>query len=262
MSFSTVFLFAQPAFMIKKFTAGVLFFLLTSGLPLYGQIGFTNKEEAKNQYVEGKKHGWWIEYLDSNSLLVGKDTAVYYGLVVYDKGQKTEIARYYTIKGDRLQTETSYLNNKRNGVNKIYFPDTLALKAEINYKDDFIEGEGINYYRNGKPKLRGYYKKGKLHGVERSYYHDGGLRNEIPYINGIREGMAIEYFENGKPSGKTPYMLDKIEGEALKYFESGALQAVFTYVSSQKHGLTKNYFETGNLQIEIPFCGRKGRRHF
>jgi antitoxin component YwqK of YwqJK toxin-antitoxin module len=76
--------------------------------------GFTNKAEAKNQMVKGKKEGKWVEYdSDSHSIDFGgynrrlKDTgrnSLYYRLIIYKTGVPYGIVRDY-LKNGRLYLE-------------------------------------------------------------------------------------------------------------------------------------------------------------
>ncbi|WP_172623222.1 hypothetical protein [Flavisolibacter ginsenosidimutans] len=112
----------------------LLFILTTNAFVGICQERFTRKEEATNSYVDSLPEGKWIEYLDSSSAPIAKEKAVYYGLMVYHKGKKDGMVRYYSVAGDRLQTETPFLNGLRNGVSRTYYSDTILLKGLFPYQ--------------------------------------------------------------------------------------------------------------------------------
>jgi len=75
--------------------------------------GFTNKAEAKNKMVNGKKEGKWVDQLKE-----GGDTALpIYRLAVYKSGKLNGIARYYYANGTEYEEE-AYTNGTRMGVLK------------------------------------------------------------------------------------------------------------------------------------------------
>jgi hypothetical protein len=50
----------------------------------YDGNGFTNKAEAQNEFVNGKKEGKWIEYVDSVGHITGETNSHYYALIIYN----------------------------------------------------------------------------------------------------------------------------------------------------------------------------------
>jgi antitoxin component YwqK of YwqJK toxin-antitoxin module len=155
-----------------KFLLGILFlsFTICAFAQDYPDNGFTNKAEAKNLKIHGKKEGKWCEYYNSSGKII-KDsaTAVCYYLTVYKAGEPIGIARNYSIGGELLD-EASYLNGIRNGLTKEY----LAGKLEMVLP----------------------FTDGKINGVKKGYYPNGKIRFEITYVDGI-ESATKDYDQNG-----------------------------------------------------------------
>ncbi len=54
------------------------------------------------------------------------------------------------------------------------------------------EGEWVYYHENSDIVMnREYYKNGKLHGTQTTYYPDGKKTEEIQYVHGKKEGPNI-----------------------------------------------------------------------
>src|ERR1035438_7342943 len=86
-------------------------------------LGFTNKAEAENKMVNGLKEGKWLEYYygDGGEQVITTDTnADYYNLAIYKRGKRYGISRGYYGKSRILFCETSYINGKKNGIEKTY----------------------------------------------------------------------------------------------------------------------------------------------
>ncbi|MGP8215607.1 MAG: hypothetical protein ACLQQ4_08600 [Bacteroidia bacterium] len=79
--------------------------------------GFTNKAEAKNLVINGKKEGKWLEYikriqLDNIDVTNDTNLAGHYKLTIYRAGKPFGIMRQYYMSG-KLMSETKYTNEKK-----------------------------------------------------------------------------------------------------------------------------------------------------
>jgi len=199
----------------------------------FGQAdsGFTNKAEAKNLMVNGKKEGKWVEYLDDDkngdSLIPANSiNAPFYRLTVYKKGKQFGIVRtYYT--GEVIMQEAHYINGKKNGVESNY--DLGILMNEIPYKNDQIDG------------------------VVRYYYGGRVVSKETPYKNGKIDGVEMEYDSQGELVQETPYSNDSLNGVVRNYYSQGKLRYEKTYIHGKEVGFEKWYWENGNLRLEISY---------
>ena len=147
-----------------------LFFSLTA----FGQSdsGYTNKAEAKNLIVNGKKEGKWIKYFSEyNEALTDSTSATFYSLVIYKGGELYGKGRNYYMNG-QLNREVSYKNGKLDGLVKVYV------------KSGIIKGQMT-------------FAKGVLNGPAKEYYDDGKVKATVVYTNGVK-GVIRNYDENGK----------------------------------------------------------------
>jgi len=189
--------------------------------------GFTNKAEAKNQMVNGKKEGKWCEYWDSSFNSTIDTNSPYYRLLFYENGKITGIARSYYKEGT-LRSRVTYMNGER-------------------------YGEGIIYDKNGKLSSKVLYNNGKVNGVEKDYYPSGALKSERHFINDSLNGITKDYYENGKLKEETPYNKKKRDGIKSDFYESGSIESVWPYMNDSLNGLQKNYYQNGIRKSEMTY---------
>jgi len=83
------------------------------------------------------------------------------------------------------------------------------------------------------------FRNGVRHGLTKTYYPSGKLRQTFWYENGLREDTAVWYYEDGKVFRKTPYRNDTINGTQIQYYKSGRVRAKLEF----EKGLRKPYLE-------------------
>ena len=161
--------------------------------PESSDSGFTNKTEAKNQFVNKLKEGKWIEYVDIGGFIADtsffKDSSsLNYMLTIYHEGKPTGIRRLYYNTGT-IWIECYYINGMGNGVTKKY----------DSYGRLFLETPYVNDSANG---------------VQKRYYPNGKIFYEIPYKNNVG-GVPQYYKDDGTPMPKGTYSVDE-NGNEIK----------------------------------------------
>ncbi len=121
-------------------------------------------------------------------------------------------------------------NENKSTQNQISSKDSVV---ELNLETEMVapmneEGLNIDYYNNGKERMKGVIKEGKREGLWQAWYENGNLWSEAEYKNGTNHGISVTYFESGKK---------RYEGK----FETG-----------KKIGIWKYYNEKGELVKSIP----------
>ena len=96
-----------------------------------------------------------------------------------------------------LEQKVGFLNGKKEGVAKIWFPSG-QLKVESNYRKNKLVGSYRAWWKNGVLASESNYENGKLHGVEKRWYDSGQLAKQMHYTNGKQEGMQQAWLKNGK----------------------------------------------------------------
>jgi antitoxin component YwqK of YwqJK toxin-antitoxin module len=151
--------------------------------------GFTNKAEAKNLMVNGKKEGKWCELIYFDSSL--RDTIGYF-LAVYKAGKPNGIQRDYNQKGTLIQMDR-YVNGFRNGRCITYY-DNGAIESESEYRMDTIIGASKVYDEDGKIKEP--YIHYKKEGIKKTYMPgDSSTWREKSYHNDLPDGEEKTYYK-------------------------------------------------------------------
>ena len=136
----------------------------------YPDSGFTNKADAKNLMVNGKKDGKWVEY-GFLFWIIRADT-LDYTLIEYRHGLPVGIMREYFMNGN--------------------------LKGEVHYDmDGKRNGMANGYYKNGILRAEFPFTNGQLNGSLISYCSNGAIDSEATYINGVKNGVVKHYHPNG-----------------------------------------------------------------
>jgi len=95
------------------------------------------------------------------------------------------------------------------------------------------------YFSNNSLTYEVTFKNGIRHGLMKTYYPNGKLRQTFWYENGMREDTAIWYQEDGIIFRKTPFRRDSMNGVQIQYYRTGKVRAKLEFVN----GLRKPYLE-------------------
>lgn len=85
----------------------------------------------------------------------------------------------------------------QNGVVKSYYP-SRAVKSELTYVNDILDGTAKYYHENGKVKLEQNFSRGILSGWVKEYYANGNPKEEYFVRDGVLDGDKKLYAENGQ----------------------------------------------------------------
>lgn len=189
-----------------------LFLTLSAWAQEYADSGFTNKAEAKNLTVNGKKEGKWVTSDRSNTNI--------YQLTIYKVGKPYGMARGYFNDGI-LESELPYKNGKLNGNVKFYYPSG-KLKEECPYTNSKENGIDKEYYESGKLESETPFKNGHMIGGGKMYYESGKIESvdKDTTINGEVYIAEKAYYEDGKIKSKTIWYTPA-DGDTKYYDESG-----------------------------------------
>lgn len=186
---------------------------LSFSLTVFAQAdsGFTYKAEAKNLKVNGLKDGKWIEYLADDKKIVkdsNNHSFRFFRLAVYKGGMLNGAARVYEKSG-KLHSQTTYINNQKNGSEKYYQNGHVAVSVSYAYGqktglEDFYD------FASGKLNLEIDYINGKKNGTEKVYYKSGKLLTEVTYVNNKENGVQKVYYEDGKLKQESIFTNDKV----------------------------------------------------
>ncbi len=168
-------------------------------------------------------------FYDKSWQLINPENASYYRVVSNDTGGKIQyMVRDYYMSGHPQMTGTykSISPDYKTGTFK-YWYENGQCQLVCSYRDNKLEGTYLEYYDNGKPKNKRFYKNGLLEGIEKSWSSEGFLAKVVEYKNGIKHGRFMTYYDNGRVIRKDIYRNNDLikgncytrEGKDTSYFE-------------------------------------------
>ncbi|MCI6475446.1 MAG: toxin-antitoxin system YwqK family antitoxin [Mucispirillum sp.] len=168
-----------------------------------------------NGYPNGieKRYSYHL-HRGSIELILPTDSKLDFGAV--DKNSRYE-----------LNSEITWVNGKRNGVEKTYINGYIS--SETPWKD------------------------GKKNGIEKSYHNGNELWIETPWKNGKREGISKEYYDSGILYREITWKNNMQNGITKMYFDNGMLEVETNYLNDEKHGVEKWYNVDGTLDETIKY---------
>jgi hypothetical protein len=102
------------------------------------------------------------------------------------------------------------------------FYSTGEIKAEYSItKDSIRNGPFVNYFKNGKIKVKGSYSNNLLNGTFEVFDENGHLNQEGNYLDGQNHGKEINYYKGGRIENVANWNNGKLDGVLTFYSESG-----------------------------------------
>lgn len=138
-------------------------------------------------------------------------------------GPQLELAE--TAAGSRLIEETQYVDGRRSGRFRSFFP-------------------------TGQLHTEGWYLRGKREGRWRSWREGGGLEREEHYRAGLLHGKSVLYWSTGQPWFEQSYDSGKAHGEGVTYERpNGESSAELLSTPLAEHGAGYHLLERDRTKL-------------
>lgn len=238
--------------------------------------------------IDGIPDGYWITYYP-NQLRKSEGNRVNFLLdsiwkfydkkgnidntISYKEGEKNGPYKYFNDQCLLIKEEL-FVNDEKDGVSKIFFPDSSnnKVKQTIPYVDGRREGTGFEYGKDGRiigittyeknfivsnEKINRRDKNGLKQGVWKSYYPNERLKKEERYKDDLLNGYVKLYNAQGKLESATLYLNGKEESDENNqadfdintvYNIDGSIKSTSVYnKAGKKDGVTNYYDKEGNI---------------
>ena len=236
-----------------------------------------NKLRTEGTYKEGRKNGTFKEYSSYDGKLQTETN--------YADGKLDGMKKTYYSDGT-VETEKEYKAGKEDGIDRRYDHDGKLVK-DCNYKDglpdgkqmrhitgtyDYIEnscyinglaeGEYIQTYMDGAPRLKGYYKAGKKVARWIKFDELGDTLKIESYDNDELNGLSVTFGTKGQRLKEYNYRNDKKHGicKDLDY-ETGAVKREGEYENGKLNGKEKVLVVSNQFDFIETTTYLKGHRH-
>jgi antitoxin component YwqK of YwqJK toxin-antitoxin module len=118
----------------------------------------------------------------------------------------------------------------------------IASHSDI--KTDFHHEDDLLYYRKSlfsgtfKSEKEGVleekqYQNGLRHGIQKTFFLKGNLKQATMFTNGQKNGRSIEYYNCGAKKMNASYTEGKLGGTLEEWDDSGVLKARKTYFNGK-----------------------------
>ncbi|MEZ5045974.1 MAG: hypothetical protein R2831_03175 [Chitinophagaceae bacterium] len=222
------------------------------------------KVKEEGTFVKGKRNGYWYNY-NTLGQLTEKEYFIedemhgpqlYYagnGKINkrsnYEYGFQNEHIDYDTnghiIQTIKIEAGKENILNQKNPLGKPY--RTLTLK------NNYIHGDYIYFYPNGKKSAQYQYKHGVLDGPFVVYYPNGNIRTKGYYQNGNKEGRWEYFLYDSKMWQVNYYSNNNNHGKDTVFYSNGSIESIMEYVDDEKHNWYEKYAPDGSFMYKIRY---------
>ncbi len=240
----------------ENYEAGIL----TGEFEEFYKSGVKHKE---GNYKKGKLDGNYRTYFENGKLqeefILVDGSREGDDYTYYMNGQVSD-HNYYS-DGDEVGWQSSYYPDGK--LNYEYYDEPSFLSKYLIYdttgkvSSQFLNPQGTAVFDvkffNGKPKVYGNYKNGRLDGVYKYFYSTGQLDGESNYSLGYRNGSAKEYHMNGKLMKEEYYKNDEADSVWTTYDREGLKETSGAYKEDDREGYWKWFYPNGKTEFASLF---------
>jgi antitoxin component YwqK of YwqJK toxin-antitoxin module len=213
---------------ILKYSHFLLAMLLAAGTSAFSSSHLNNPEPGNAANVidaAGMRQGYWKI---TGEMVENKD---------YKKNQVVE--------------EGAYIDNKRNGVWKKYYPSG-KLRSEITYKNNHPRGIYTTYFSEGGKEEHGDWQGNRNVGEYKRFHENGTIAQDFSFNEfGKREGIQHYYFPNGKVQMTAEIDNGTAHGMVKVYYSDGELRSEKMIVNGSVDKSTIKEYKAQNREKRL-----------
>jgi antitoxin component YwqK of YwqJK toxin-antitoxin module len=136
------------------------------------------------------------------------------------------VAERAQYKPGQLFEEGRYLDNRRNGPWKRYWPNGKLL-SQIVYDRGRPKGDYTTYYENGQVEEQGTWELDRNTGDFSRWHANGKVAQDFQFdANGTRQGQQQYYYENGQKAVEVNVVNGQEAGTLKRWHANGDVQQV------------------------------------
>lgn len=120
-----------------------------------------------------------------------------------------------------------------------------TLKVEGQYLEGQKQGEWITYFSNGKVESRLSYAGDRADGDFRNWHENGNKAEVGKWHNGEKAGEWVSWHANGKIAGAVSYKDGMPNGRGISYYDNEKPKVRGEWKTGQKHGNWIEYYRSG-----------------
>jgi antitoxin component YwqK of YwqJK toxin-antitoxin module len=199
-------------------------------------------------------------FLTDNSKLISnlKTSIIKNGaLFLNNKTKNNQITTTYATPTLFFEFNTEKIKNEANINQVVDILYTLIITKRFGF---FDKENGLKiFYDSLGNKLQEYQlKNGKINGIVKNFFTNGGIKNTITFLNGKKNGVVKEFDEEtGKITNESNYLNDIKNGMAVNYYyvpnNNDYIKESGYYKNNEKEGLWKIMLNTKDKIFELNY---------
>jgi antitoxin component YwqK of YwqJK toxin-antitoxin module/tetratricopeptide (TPR) repeat protein len=211
-------------------------------------------QERGSFAAPGKRGGLW-QTLRPDGTVEAEQT---YGSAGAGLGELDGPMRTFYPTG-QLRSEAVYKAGKLEGISKSFAITGKVSEIRTLVNNDY-EGEVINYYPDGTPKVRSQMHADKKDGPVSRYYPNGTLEMRHLYAADKLQGPFEVFYPNKVLEKKGTYRNDELDGPYVLNYPNGQPRETGTFTNGQRTGLWREYYASGKPSVEHTY-DEAGKEH-
>ena len=164
-----------------------------------------------------------------------------------EKGDNEEI---FDLKGNKI-SELEFKLRRETGILVVYYPNGNKMASSTLINGDRIEE--IEWYENGKEKLKREYTRSSRDWKESTWYENGNKKKETEIKNGVEHGKTTSWYENGQKRSEYNYFEGKYHGQCIWWDENGQMSMLMEFKYGELHGKSIDWDKNGKIDREAIF---------
>jgi len=209
------------------------------------------KVKVAGSYYNNKAEGIRREYSSDGkidkSYILKNGVVIGTGLVDENGWKQGKWKEYF--EDGALKQEGAYLNTKKTGEWKFYYPGTGTLLEQTGTYNTYgkPEGEWKWFYESGHVHRIENYSDGIENGTMEEKSDSGLVITKGNYIDGLEEGAWKYQIEGYREEGK--YVDGKRTGYWKHFYPNGNMSFEGNFDDGQPNGVQKYFWENGNIKM-------------
>jgi len=156
----------------------------------------------------------------------------------------------FDLKGNKI-SELEFKLRRETGILVVYYPNGNKKASSTYINGDRIKE--IEWYENGKEKLKREYTRSYSDWKESTWYENGNKEKETEIKNGVEHGKEIWWYENGQKQSECNYFEGNYHGQCTWWRENGQISTSEEYKYGQPHGKHITWDKNGKIDRETIF---------
>jgi len=152
-----------------------------------------------------------------------------------------------------------WLYGQKVNLSLYYDKEKTIPKETYEVIDSALNGQYVQYYRDGQIKVKGYYQNNVPAGIWEYFYGNGHTKMRGELRKNKNFGMWEYYYENGSKSMEGSIFGGKRQGNWNFYYSEGLRKSHGEFVDSEKVGKWLTYYPSGELKAEAEYEKNRGK---